>query len=286
MADGALLANTEDVDAEDAAVLNPCDDWEKGSLCPTSGSWGIAIGANGANDVVKLSTLLRAAGIDSLDSRTHTPPYRTRRHKGVVVLLRIHYDNSWATKFGIFPDTSKYRYRYTVIDVPDEGYEVRELRSELAVSRTIFYRHGVRIVIKQTGDIGAFSWTAVLVCCTTSIGLFAVSRLVVDMLLDHLKRFDGYQDIFKHKTEKNTEKTLGDVGRAMKSKVKRQSTAPSGNAPSADKAANANCSTMTVHLFVMQGSRLTVCCPARTQATAWAKESMSCSPETALRDVD
>ena len=86
MESGSFLADSvEDIDATDPAEIDPCDDWHDPTPCPTHGSWGLAVGANGANDVVKVSTLLRAAGILTLDI--------DRRQKGVVLLLRIHYDN-------------------------------------------------------------------------------------------------------------------------------------------------------------------------------------------------
>jgi hypothetical protein len=65
-------------------------------------------------------------------------------------------------------------------------------------------------VLRQTGSIGAFSFASALTTCTTSLGLFAVSSLIVDWLLEHLKRFNEYE---KHKllaTDKHSEKTLRD----------------------------------------------------------------------------
>ena len=35
-----------------------------------------------------------------------------------VLMLRIHYDNTWARKWGIFPDTEMFRYRYQVKGCP------------------------------------------------------------------------------------------------------------------------------------------------------------------------
>jgi hypothetical protein len=110
--------------------------------CPILGTagvdpgWAINVGANGATDVVKLSTLLRAAGLrDGLQERMHVHGGRecTRRQGGLVLLLRIHYDNTWSRKWLIFPDTDQFRYRYSVINVPDEGFEVSFLPAAAAL---------------------------------------------------------------------------------------------------------------------------------------------------------
>ena len=45
-----------------------------------------------------------------------------------------------------------------------------------------YHRHGIRIILRQTGTVGAFSAGSVLVTCTTSLGLFAVATLVVDQV--------------------------------------------------------------------------------------------------------
>ena len=77
-----------------------------------------------------------------------------------------------------------------MIDVPDEGFEVSELRqSTQPGTRQIYHRQGIRIILKQTGDIGAFSFESALLTCTTSLGLFAVARVIVDLMLMTANRF-------------------------------------------------------------------------------------------------
>ena len=78
-----------------------------------------------------------------------------------------------------------------MIDVPDEGFEVSELRTNTAQpgTRQIYHRQGIRIILKQTGDIGAFSFESALLTCTTSLGLFAVARVIVDLMLMTANRF-------------------------------------------------------------------------------------------------
>lgn len=127
----------------------------------------------------------------------------------------------------IFPDTTQYRYRYQVLNVPDAGFEVAErVESDGAeLRRTVNHRRGIRIVIKQTGTVGSFSFGAALVTCTTSLGLFAVAKLIVDFALEYLKRYQDrdFQDIKFHYTEKTTGKTISKSD--LKQKVSRKSRA-------------------------------------------------------------
>lgn len=223
MDDGEMLAHTDEdgdlqgVRDDDPVLVDPCDDFEPKSSCPTpekaGTAWGVNVGDKLATDVVKVKTLLRAAGLspNALDERGASD-HRRLRHRGIVLMLNIDYDNTYSSVWGLYPNTDKYRYRYSVINVPDEGYQVPELHSydQSEGTRTMFYRHGIRIVLRQTGSIGAFSFASALTTCTTSLGLFAVSSLIVDWLLEHLKRFNEYE---KHKllaTDKHSEKTLRD----------------------------------------------------------------------------
>ena len=84
-----------------------------------------SIGENGHDDTMFVGTLLKAAGVDNgleTSMREHSRKHDwTLRHGGVVLMLRIHYDNTWARKYLIFPDTDKYRYRYQV------GYQLQFL---------------------------------------------------------------------------------------------------------------------------------------------------------------
>lgn len=124
MASGAMLSlDEEELAEDDPQSVDPCWDFEPGQYwaevpqerrpdplpgCPTldqfdgdssdiSGDWSVAIGANGADDVFPVSALLRAAGVNSLSDPAlgHLTHPHTVRHAGIVLLLRIHYDNTW-----------------------------------------------------------------------------------------------------------------------------------------------------------------------------------------------
>ena len=124
MASGAMLTSDEmELTEDEPKSIDPCWDFEAAQYwagvpqerrpeslpgCPTSdnfdgegtaisGDWSVAIGANGADDVFPVSALLRAAGVSSLSETAagHRTKSHPVRHVGIVLLLRIHYDNTW-----------------------------------------------------------------------------------------------------------------------------------------------------------------------------------------------
>lgn len=93
--------------------------------------------------------------------------------------------------------------------------ELRETDRSSA-SRTIYYRHGVRIILRQTGTIGAFSFASALTTCTTSLGLFAVATLIVDAIMQNAKRFADYHKMTLEETKMHSDKSLREFGRRKK----------------------------------------------------------------------
>ena len=88
----------------------------------TAGKWGVNVGNEDYTDVVKVKTLLRAAGLpaNALDEKVTSAgdaagKHWRLRHAGIVLILQIDYDNTWESVWGLYPDTEKYRYRYSVI---------------------------------------------------------------------------------------------------------------------------------------------------------------------------
>lgn len=127
------------------------------------------------------------------------------------------------------------RYRYQVLNVPDSGYEVSERVDSdgTELRRTVNHRRGIRIVVKQTGEVGSFSLNAALVTCTTSLGLFAVAKLIIDLALEYMKRESVamHRDIKFHYTEKTTGKQVSasDLKRGLASKVTGRSNSRASN---------------------------------------------------------
>jgi len=167
----------------DGNEVNPCDDYKAwGQECPKNQPPGVyvSIGELGYNDVLPLQTLLRAGGLkDGLDSYFDEDAKgvaETMRYSGIVVLLEIMYDNT------IGYNTSDTRYTYNVNIVDGAEFKAEELTSQDSRSRTLLDRHGVRLVVVQTGQIGRFDMQVLLLSLVTSLGLIAVSTTVVDFL--------------------------------------------------------------------------------------------------------
>lgn len=228
MADGCLLPTTADGHAagkgsdfcQDNAV-DPCQEYtRRGWPCPSSGQpdgWDVAIGANKRDDVMMLRTLLRSAGIMDLDTvdstTTHYAKDWSYRRGGMVLLLQIHYDNTWASTHVVGTDTNKYRYEYSMLKVANQGYEVTQTLMEanrsMAAKRTVLRRHGIRIIVKQTGRIGQFSFQQMLLTLTASLGLMAAATAIVEVLLRFvLPEKKIYNQAKFEETQSFTNKTL------------------------------------------------------------------------------
>lgn len=163
------------------AALEPCDDYSaRGYACDA----GVKVGRVGAGpDILPMATLLRAAGIRSLDDPLAGFD-ESMRSSGVLLLLTIEYSN-------YLSDTRAYSenvitYRYKVTQVPGVEFKAEQVSPEPGVgtapSRVIVNRHGIRLVTKQSGSIGRFDFATLLISLTASLGLLAVVTLVVDCL--------------------------------------------------------------------------------------------------------
>lgn len=158
-------------------VIDPCDPYKKLKLdCPPY----VAVGSKGL-DIVPLQSLLDAAGVSLDDDAKLTTGNvsETVRYSGIVLVLSIFYTNM--DTYNPFDVT----YRYSVspiLHAEYKGEEVSPLPGLSTPKRTLFDRHGVRIVIRQSGTVGIFSPSALLVQAVTSLGLLAVSSAIVNFL--------------------------------------------------------------------------------------------------------
>jgi len=187
---------------QDGNAVNPCDDYEEGQ-CPTNEANGfdVSFGVEGVHDIVPVATILRAAGISLDDKDEEEEPqtfgviktiggrYRvwsstfvddpmfTKRHAGVVIICEINYSNtvSW--------DTEKIQYTMTCKHVRNAEFKVLQKVAQTATTEEIYNRHGIRILIKQTGRLGMFSFEQALLALAASIGLIKLSTLIVDNLM-------------------------------------------------------------------------------------------------------
>lgn len=73
--------------------MDPCKPYNKvHRICPPF----VNLGASGQRDIIPIATLLEAAGVNSLDEvagTTEDLATETKRFAGVILLVRIDYDN-------------------------------------------------------------------------------------------------------------------------------------------------------------------------------------------------
>ena len=78
----------------------------------------------------------------------------------------------------------KATYTYSLSRVPGREYKILEnLESEDGRSRKTFNRHGIKIVVLQTGTIGRFSIQTLFIKLVTALGLLSVATVVVELLM-------------------------------------------------------------------------------------------------------
>jgi hypothetical protein len=138
---------------------------------------GDAIGISGKLDIIHLSFLLQAAGITSLDNASSYNKSDSMRFDGVVVLVFITYSNTYTY------DTSKVRYQYSARQIIGAEFKTEQpIYTKNQTNRTIWDRHGVRLVFLQIGSLGKFDFQTLLLSLVSGLGLLAVATLVVDII--------------------------------------------------------------------------------------------------------
>ncbi len=179
--DGRLTYPGDDTGASgNGKSFDPC--WVYGALfnpakpCVTTGPGGIRVGQKDTFDIVPIGSLLAAGGVTSLDTVVGgNHPNETRRDAGGIYVVNIDYDNYYS----YFPSNIRYAYSVSqVVGVQFKAEEVAPAPGASLPNRTIFDRHGTRLLFSQGGRIGAFRATALLTQLVSSIGLIAVSAAI------------------------------------------------------------------------------------------------------------
>lgn len=176
---------------------DPCDDFPPHacpqSVAPAAGGKTGSLGA-----LIPLRSLLRAAGIPSLDAAgivDAAGAVQSYRSVGVVLLLSVEFSN-FAADTGSWTE-SKLTYRLVASAVSTDGYSAAEVvssnsgsvtgtGSDMSLGRLVLERSGVRVVVRQSGTIGRFDTAQLLLTLTTSLSLIAVAKLVVDYMASHV----------------------------------------------------------------------------------------------------
>ncbi|EGC28571.1 hypothetical protein DICPUDRAFT_90884 [Dictyostelium purpureum] len=155
------------------------------------------VGIKGKPDIITLGQLLEFGGID-LDSQSPLNETHSIRYDGCVVFVFITYSNTYTYS------TNNIKYVYSVKKVSDTVYDVPEpvILSSLQ-SRLIFKRHGIRLIFIQTGSIGSFRLEVLVLTLASSLGLLAVSTIIVDqMAIRILPQRKSYSSLKFQVTEK------------------------------------------------------------------------------------
>merc|ERR1712228_408179 len=133
--------------------------------------------------IVSLQELLDAAGtdlsypIDAVNNNGSINQGESMRHSGIVLIVLITYDNTYATH-----DRNP-KYTLRVIRIKRAEYKVIESVYLNSTIRMIRDRHGVYISFEQGGKIGKFNFQTSLITLVTSLGLLGLSTLIVDLLM-------------------------------------------------------------------------------------------------------
>lgn len=154
-----------------------------------------------AGDTFILGKLLQIANV-SLDKERHNVPswmggsYRT---SGFVLVIRLAYTNdaSWmglkTLPWNILGPPVHYTYRITKHASQDD-YTLSKVREDpKSNERLLKEYHGMRILIQQSGSIKAFDNIQLILICTTTIALLALSNFITDTLaLNFMKKSEEY----------------------------------------------------------------------------------------------
>ncbi|KAK3245643.1 hypothetical protein CYMTET_44802 [Cymbomonas tetramitiformis] len=157
---------------EDGREVDPCEDYmQEYGECPSY----ISMGQPYTDDIVSLHTLLKAGGIPDLEDESDVAEGETARYAGVVFELDIVYSNTYSI------DPYSYRYTIAVNRIVGAEYKAVEIdyHSHFNVPVEVG-RTGIRIIVKQSGEIGVFSFQVFLVNTVSALGLLAIGSFVVD----------------------------------------------------------------------------------------------------------
>eukprot|EP00029_Vermamoeba_vermiformis_P010900 TRINITY_DN5855_c0_g1_i1.p1 TRINITY_DN5855_c0_g1~~TRINITY_DN5855_c0_g1_i1.p1 ORF type:complete len:385 (-),score=86.56 TRINITY_DN5855_c0_g1_i1:61-1215(-) len=173
------------------------------------------VGEIGKPDIIEIGLLLKAAGIDSLDTLTEdlSKSNDSKRYDGLVMMVFLSYSNQYS--YNLYD----IRYEYRVTLVKDTEYKVRQpIYTKKYENRFVFNRHGIRIIVLQVGSIGNFDFQTLLINVVSGFGLLAVATFIVDTLATKLLPNKKAYNAYKYQTtvEFNSRAVKGNLVRIQK----------------------------------------------------------------------
>eukprot|EP01121_Diplochlamys_sp_Union-15-3_P016596 TRINITY_DN5681_c0_g1_i2.p1 TRINITY_DN5681_c0_g1~~TRINITY_DN5681_c0_g1_i2.p1 ORF type:complete len:338 (-),score=40.67 TRINITY_DN5681_c0_g1_i2:194-1186(-) len=116
-------------------------------------------------DVFEISKLLSAACVD-LDDLSDAPPRyqsKSKRDLGIVLIAFITYSNTFSFNYNNF------KYTYRVQWVKDTKFKSEQpIYTKSLDKRVVWDRHGIRIIVLQTGMLGKFDFQVLLLTVQSS----------------------------------------------------------------------------------------------------------------------
>ena len=138
-------------------------------------------------DIFTVKQLLTSAGVNSLDEVFEG---ESLRYHGVVILVILSYDGE-----GIDTELT-YAYRSFAL----RGVEFKNEQTIISnlptgnISRSIWKRHGIRVVLVPAGYVAIFSFVELMKTLMVAGGLFSIAKLLVEHILI---RFLPYSKVYK-----------------------------------------------------------------------------------------
>lgn len=136
-------------------------------------------------DILSLGQLLRAAwhgttcGVDLDTPSSVQSSGNTSRYDGIVLVVNIVYKNvePWLGQ----QSNITYEYNTNVL-VGTKSKVARQIFVDYPKTRVIRDMHGIKLVAEQSGELGSFDATTLLLQLAASTALLTVATLVVDQL--------------------------------------------------------------------------------------------------------
>lgn len=127
-------------------------------------------------DVLKMSTVLKAADISSLDVDAKTNTNKTLRYEGVLILMVVEYGNKGYS-------TERLKYSYYAYQVP--GVSVVAQAPSKPTTNGFSQRtwYGIRVIFVLAGTVGKFDFPSLLTALVSGAVLVKAASTVVDLLL-------------------------------------------------------------------------------------------------------
>lgn len=141
----------------------------------------------GRFDIIRVSTLLHAAGIMSLDEAHEADPEVSKRYDGLVLLLNI--DCHMNTEGSV----SECQYKVThMAQSAAETFVVSDV--DTSISRHVQERRGIKLVISASGTMGRFDLPTLLLAWVSAVAMVEIVSIALDWLLTY---FLPFKDIYK-----------------------------------------------------------------------------------------